>query len=95
MYICKECGEVFEDYAEQREIHDELDGAPYESFAVCPYCGESSFETADECDECGEFFPANVGYICGDRSRLCSIDCVCNHFDVMNIVEQRRYIYGR
>lgn len=54
MYICKECGTVFEDFVKIREIHDELDGSPSETFEVCPECG-GGFEEAKLCLGCFEW----------------------------------------
>ena len=83
MYICKECGGVFDEYAEDREVHDELDGAPYESFAVCPYCSGTGFEDAEECEQCGEYFAMENGYIDEDGMRFCSADCALSYQEDM------------
>lgn len=48
MYICDECGAVFEDPVRKREYSEEYgDSTAY----YCPYC-ESEEYTADECPSC-------------------------------------------
>lgn len=56
MYICRECGEVFNEPAVQRETHDWLDGSPSEEWAVCPNCSSSDYSEAVQCGECGVYF---------------------------------------
>lgn len=53
MYICIACGCVFDEPAEYKECHTELDGNPYERFSVCPSCMEPGYEEAEECEICG------------------------------------------
>ena len=54
MYICNECGAVFDEPAVEREVHFWIDGSPLEEFSVCPECGDTDFTEAFECDGCGE-----------------------------------------
>ena len=39
MYVCKECGHLFEEPRKMVERHG-LDSPPYEEFNVCPSCSE-------------------------------------------------------
>ena len=56
MYICKKCGEIFDEPDVMRfvEHHGEYD----EPWAVdyCPECGSDEFEEAECCSNCGEYF---------------------------------------
>lgn len=52
MYKCNECGYVFEKPIESREYHG-LDYG-YESFYVCPNCGETDYNEDHYCTICGE-----------------------------------------
>ena len=63
MYICEDCGHVFETPEKFAEAH----GEHYEG---CPECG-SSFAVADECKDCGEYFSIHDlnGGICEDCLR--------------------------
>ena len=55
MFICNDCGHVFEEPKEHREYHPYGDTYAYETFACCPNCG-GSIDEAEECPECGEYF---------------------------------------
>ena len=55
MYICNECGEVFDDYEVLKQQHPYGDTYAVEEIAVCPHCGDTGFETAKECSMCGEY----------------------------------------
>lgn len=48
MYICNNCGAVFDEFA----VTTERMGEGVESWAVCPYCGEPGFTSADLCPVC-------------------------------------------
>ena len=54
MYICNNCGEVFDDYKTIEEHHPHGMGTATESWAVCPHCGDTDFEEAKQCERCGE-----------------------------------------
>lgn len=53
MYICKDCGVLFEAPDEIPEFHPAGDGFVRENFGYCPNCGSSHFETAYPCQRCG------------------------------------------
>lgn len=58
MYICVECGHLFEDGEERtsREYRGECHGFPaYETISSCPMCG-GDFENAKYCDNCDEWY---------------------------------------
>jgi hypothetical protein len=57
MFICLECGNVFEDAKDYEERHPYGEGYASEHFSCCPYCG-GDYEDAISCDECGEYFPS-------------------------------------
>lgn len=56
MYICLDCGYVFDDGEERvwREKHG-LETPPYEEFRGCPVCGGAYEETTQRCKDCDEF----------------------------------------
>ena len=54
MYICNECKEVFEEYEVVYEALPYGMGSAYEKWCVCPYCGDTDFDEAEECECCGE-----------------------------------------
>lgn len=54
MYICNNCGEAFEDYKTIEEHHPYGMGTAAEKWAVCPYCNDTDFDKAKQCDRCGE-----------------------------------------
>ena len=56
MYICNNCGEIFEDCKIIEEHHPYGMGTAAERLAVCPYCKDTNFQEAKECERCGEFF---------------------------------------
>jgi Zn finger protein HypA/HybF involved in hydrogenase expression len=68
MYICLNCGELFNEPHKVSEIHTELSERPLEIFRVCPKCGEADFESATDCENCGTMIgesQAKYG-LCGD-----------------------------
>jgi hypothetical protein len=56
VYICRECGVVFEEPSKYGEIHYELDDKAMEYFSCCPNCGDTFFEEAINCICCGYEF---------------------------------------
>jgi hypothetical protein len=67
MYICKECGETFEEPAIYEEHHG-LRSPPYEKRYCCPFCGGDYAETR-RCCLCGdiitgEYTDTKLGWIC-------------------------------
>ena len=56
MFICKNCGEVFDEPKIYEEHHPYGMGYAIEEFAVCPYCNDTSITEAKQCENCGEWF---------------------------------------
>lgn len=77
MYVCLDCGELFEYPMKIVEKHG-LDSPPYEEFYGCPECGGTYVETM-QCYSCGN-------YITGDYIETLEGDYYCeNCFEVKNI----------
>jgi hypothetical protein len=55
MFICLDCGEIFEEPGTFSQRHPYGEGYATETLACCPYCG-SSFAEAEQCTVCGEWF---------------------------------------
>lgn len=56
MFICLDCGKVFENPKMEKEYRGECFGYPsYEAISYCPYC-EGDYEEAEECERCENFF---------------------------------------
>ena len=76
MYICMECGHIFEDGEEKRWVESHgLDSPPYEHLSGCPICW-GAYTYADICCDCGgAFLPEKLysGHYCEDCLRA-SID---------------------
>ena len=53
MFVCIECGNVFQEPMCWEEKYG-LDCGPYEKWSGCPNCG-SSYTKAYRCDYCGEW----------------------------------------
>lgn len=61
MYICIECGNLFEEGEQrrEREYMGECHGSPaYEEYAVCPSCG-GEYDEAVRCAECNHYAPVS------------------------------------
>ena len=72
MFVCIECGRVFEVPNKWTEHHG-LDTEPYEHWFGCPTCG-GAYTEAYECNCCGEWITDN--YIKTDNgARYCS-NCI-------------------
>lgn len=57
MYICKECGAIFDDPDEIVEVVGEFWGqTAAETWWICPSCGDTYFKTAKMCLSCEEYF---------------------------------------
>lgn len=69
MYICRDCGTIFEEPKHYSETHG-LDNPPYEEYSGCPECGGDYNETY-MCSECGQ-------YIFGDFVELKNGECYCS-----------------
>ena len=55
MFICNECGELFEEPKIIEEHHPYGMGYATEEWAVCPHCKETDFQEAKQCSRCGEY----------------------------------------
>ena len=53
MWICTNCGHIFEEPRRWEERHG-FDYGPFEKFSGCPECGEP-YVKAHECDCCGKW----------------------------------------
>lgn len=54
MYLCEECGEIFEETKQDiYAYHFEVEGNKIEYAYVCPYCGSENYISVIKCDECG------------------------------------------
>ena len=79
MYLCIDCGALFEEPRRIIETHG-LDTPPYEVWNVCPECGGGYVETM-RCNICDE-------WITGDYIELDDYSVVCECcYVVKNIVE--------
>lgn len=74
MYVCLDCGCVFEEPESYCEKHG-LDYGPYEEWDGCPSCGGSYTETY-RCDCCGEWITND--YVQIDDERFCD-NCFTIH----------------
>ena len=72
MFICLECGTLFEDPVEWEERHG-LDYGPYEHWTGCPFC-HGGYTEAHRCDECDEWIVDD--YIKVGDKRYCSECCL-------------------
>lgn len=65
MFVCLECGEMFEEPLILYDNLGEFWGAPaQDAYGACPNCKSDQIDEADKCDICGEYIQA--GYICED-----------------------------
>ena len=53
LFVCLECGNVFEEPYEWEETHN-LDSPPYEQWSGCPYC-KGDYVKAHRCNCCDEW----------------------------------------
>lgn len=77
MYLCLECGHVFDEAKCYIETHN-MDTPPYEMRRGCPNCS-GSYVKATLCSQCGELV---TGYyaVLKDRSVLCD-----NCYEIKNV----------
>lgn len=68
MFICLDCGYVFETPRRWAERHG-LDTPPYEELSGCPKC-YGDYSDAYECDCCGEYIDEDCA-MTEDGLRLC------------------------
>ena len=55
MYICEDCGSVFDEPKIVYERHPYGMGYATEAFGICPHCKSSNFDTAKRCSRCDEY----------------------------------------
>lgn len=80
MYICNNCGILFETPTQYTETHG-IETPPYEVWNGCPECGGSYTKTF-ECDVCGE-------YILGEYITVVNGMKICEEcFTTSNIMEE-------
>ena len=80
MFVCIECGYVFQDAECWKERHG-FDYGPYENFSGCPECGGSYVE-AHKCDCCDKWITGS--YIkTEDGKRYCE-----NCYVVMDLEDE-------
>lgn len=71
MYICKDCGYVFEEpvveYDDPSPAGVSLASGAYE-YESCPHCGSDDIDGAEVCACCGEWYDGtkNSKIVCGD-----------------------------
>lgn len=79
MFICLDCGCVFDEPKHWIETHG-LDSPPYEEWDGCPSCGGAYVETY-KCDNCGD-------WINGEYVKLKNGDNFCeNCYEIREIGE--------
>jgi hypothetical protein len=77
MYICKECGHLFEE-GEQKtytEHHPYGMTTADEEFHVCPICG-GDYEEAKECAACGAWFDPDDENFFGKHCKSCLLGLI-------------------
>ncbi len=67
MFVCEECGHIFEDTKHYVEKHN-LDYGPYEEWDGCPICSGNYVE-AHKCDCCDEWIVE--AYVKVEDQRYC------------------------
>ena len=66
MYICADCGRLFDEpsrYPEPRPVD------PYEEYTGCPTCGSGFYDDAEKCQWCNEYRLKEqlyAGTLCGN-----------------------------
>lgn len=73
MFICKECGNVFEEPIRWEERHG-LDTPPFEQHIGCPYC-QGAYVEAYRCD-CCDYWIDGTYIKTSDGKRFCEECCV-------------------
>lgn len=56
MYICNNCGAIFETPSIYEEHHPYGMTSATEIWAICPHCEDTEIEDAKQCERCGEYF---------------------------------------
>lgn len=73
MYICLECGYIFDSPKIYSEKHG-LDTPPFEQIEGCPKCG-GDFTEAIKCAICGEYIVDRYYHLCTDED-VCDECCI-------------------
>ena len=68
MFICNECGHIFEEPKIIEEHHPYGMGYAVEEWAVCPNCQENDFTEAERCAVCGQ----HVAELTDDLCKECN-----------------------
>jgi DNA-directed RNA polymerase subunit RPC12/RpoP len=80
MYVCLDCGKIFESPKNYVESHG-LDGPPYERWQGCPSCS-GAYAEAHECGECGH-------WITGEYIKTSSGQRICeNCYNTMELGDE-------
>ena len=75
MFVCKECGHLFDEPIEWEERHG-FSYPPFEQWSGCPMC-RGAYAEAHKCDCCDEWIVDD--YIkTDDGTRYCS-ECYCRY----------------
>lgn len=72
-YICRDCGETFDEPRRYTERHG-LETGPYEELTCCPFCG-GSYEKAVACECCGRLIPESEACLTDDLQCTVCTDC--------------------
>lgn len=72
-YICRDCGETFDEPRRYTERHG-LETGPYEELTCCPFCG-GSYEKAVTCACCGRLIPESEACLTDDLQCTLCTDC--------------------
>ncbi len=78
MYVCLDCGKLFDSPKKIIEKHG-LDSPPYEEFYACPKCGGAYVETTI-CNVCGN-------YITNDYIETADGNIYCENCYILKNVE--------
>ena len=69
MWICNDCGEMFQEPKKVYENQGEFWGAPaWEAFGACPFCESTDIDEMKRCKRCGEWIES------GDLCDCCEDD---------------------
>lgn len=82
MYLCLECGGLFEEPKKYIETHG-LDTPPYEEWYGCPYC-DGDYVTTEQCGLCGD-------WIAGQYVELKDGSFICEDCYLIKDIEDMRF----
>ena len=75
MFICNDCGEVFEEPKIYYEHHPYGMGYAEEKWLACPHCGDTDIKDAVECSRCGDYIAEDDAHMDENGLYLCDM---CN-----------------